>query len=48
MYSFCFFTKGIDIRHHKDRKVRRTKPKSEDVYLLLLVKVRIATCACCQ
>ena len=30
---------GIDIRHNKDRKVHRTKPKSEDVYLLLLVKV---------
>lgn len=30
---------GIDIRHDKDRKVHRTKPKSEDVYLLLLVKL---------
>ena len=29
----------MDIRHNKDRKVRRTKPKSEDIYLRLLVKV---------
>merc|ERR1712036_38572 len=28
-----------DIRHNKDRKVRRTKPKSEDIYLRLLVKL---------
>nr|CAD7454323.1 unnamed protein product [Timema tahoe] len=30
---------GIDINHKYDRKVRRTKPKSQDVYLRLLVKV---------
>merc|ERR1719229_31026 len=30
---------GIDIRHHKDRKVRRTKPASNDIYLGLLVKL---------
>jgi hypothetical protein len=31
---------GIDIRHNKDRKVHRTKPKSQDIYLSLLVKVK--------
>ncbi|KAL3178772.1 hypothetical protein MRX96_009450 [Rhipicephalus microplus] len=30
---------GIDICHKYDRKVRRTRPKSENVYLGLLVKV---------
>merc|ERR1711976_695425 len=30
---------GIDIRHNKDRKVRRTEPKSDDIYLQLLVKL---------
>ncbi|TRZ07795.1 hypothetical protein HGM15179_019311 [Zosterops borbonicus] len=30
---------GIDIRHDKDRKVRRKEPKSQDIYLRLLVKV---------
>ncbi|CAB0018719.1 unnamed protein product [Nesidiocoris tenuis] len=30
---------GIDINHKHDRKVRRKKPKSQDVYLLLLVKL---------
>merc|ERR1712173_12995 len=30
---------GIDIRHNKDRKVHRTKPKSDDIYLSLLVKL---------
>ncbi|CAG2062024.1 unnamed protein product [Timema podura] len=30
---------GIDINHKYDRKVRRTKPKSQDVYLRLLVKL---------
>merc|ERR1711976_395679 len=30
---------GIDIRHNKDRKVHRTEPKSEDLYLRLLVKL---------
>merc|ERR1712083_50422 len=28
-----------DIRHNKDRKVRRTAPKSDDIYLRLLVKL---------
>merc|ERR1711971_1448600 len=32
-------TMGVDIRHNKDRKVRRTAPKSEDIYLRLLVKL---------
>ncbi|XP_043501678.1 uncharacterized protein LOC122523838 isoform X3 [Polistes fuscatus] len=30
---------GIDINHKHDRKVRRTEPKSQDVYLRLLVKL---------
>uniref|UniRef100_A0A1B6LHH9 Large ribosomal subunit protein eL18 n=1 Tax=Graphocephala atropunctata TaxID=36148 RepID=A0A1B6LHH9_9HEMI len=30
---------GIDINHKYDRKVRRTEPKSDDVYLALLVKL---------
>nr|ACZ59464.1 60S ribosomal protein L18 [Flammulina velutipes] len=30
---------GIDIRHHHVRKGNRTSPKSEDPYLLLLVKL---------
>merc|ERR1719412_2745784 len=30
---------GVDIKHKKDRKVRRTKPKSDDIYLSLLVKL---------
>ena len=30
---------GIDIRHNKDRKVRRIEPKSQDIYLRLLVKL---------
>ncbi|XP_067935120.1 large ribosomal subunit protein eL18-like [Watersipora subatra] len=30
---------GIDINHKHDRKVRRTEPKSEDIYLRLLVKL---------
>jgi len=30
---------AIDIRHNKDRKVRRTEPKSQDIYLRLLVKL---------
>lgn len=29
----------MDINHKWDRKVRRTEPKSEDVYLRLLVKL---------
>ncbi|OWK16372.1 RPL18, partial [Cervus elaphus hippelaphus] len=29
---------GVDIRHNKDRKVRRKEPKSQDIYLRLLVK----------
>jgi large subunit ribosomal protein L18e len=31
---------GIDIDKHHVRKGNRTAPKSEDPYLLLLVKVR--------
>jgi len=30
---------GVDICHKWDRKVRRTEPRSEDVYLRLLVKL---------
>merc|ERR1719282_1674891 len=30
---------GVDICHKKDRKVRRTRPKSDDIYLGLLVKL---------
>ncbi|KAL8610499.1 60S ribosomal protein L18 [Nucella lapillus] len=30
---------GIDICHKNDRKVHRTEPKSQDVYLRLLVKL---------
>uniref|UniRef100_A0A8C2QMX6 Large ribosomal subunit protein uL15/eL18 domain-containing protein n=1 Tax=Cricetulus griseus TaxID=10029 RepID=A0A8C2QMX6_CRIGR len=30
---------GVDIRHNKDGKVRRKEPKSQDVYLRLLVKL---------
>merc|ERR1711890_77651 len=30
---------GVDIRHKKDRKVRRTAPRSRDIYLQLLVKL---------
>ena len=30
---------GIDMCHKYDRKVRRTEPKSQDVYLRLLVKL---------
>jgi ribosomal protein L18E len=30
---------GIDIRHNKDRKVHRKEPRSNDIYLRLLVKL---------
>ena len=30
---------GIDIVHKKDRKVHRKEPKSQNVYLRLLVKL---------
>merc|ERR1711944_342864 len=30
---------GVDIKHKKDRKVRRTKPKSQDIYTAQLVKL---------
>uniref|UniRef100_A0A0D9S9F8 Large ribosomal subunit protein uL15/eL18 domain-containing protein n=1 Tax=Chlorocebus sabaeus TaxID=60711 RepID=A0A0D9S9F8_CHLSB len=30
---------GVDIPHNKDRKVRRKEPKSQDIYLRLLVKL---------
>ncbi|XP_008546759.1 60S ribosomal protein L18 [Microplitis mediator] len=30
---------GIDINHKHDRKVRRTEPASQDIYLRLLVKL---------
>ncbi|KYM80249.1 60S ribosomal protein L18 [Atta colombica] len=36
---FRFIKMGIDINHKHDRKVRRTEPKSQDVYLRLLVKL---------
>merc|ERR1712018_48310 len=35
----CFEAMGVDICHKKDRKVRRTRPKSDDIYLGLLVKL---------
>merc|ERR1711931_440093 len=39
-FPFRFESKmGIDIRHNKDRKVHRKEPKSEDIYLRLLVKL---------
>jgi len=34
---------GIDIRHNKDRKVHRKEPRSDDIYLRLLVKVSVCT-----
>uniref|UniRef100_A0A672P3K4 Large ribosomal subunit protein uL15/eL18 domain-containing protein n=1 Tax=Sinocyclocheilus grahami TaxID=75366 RepID=A0A672P3K4_SINGR len=34
-----FFICGVDIRHNKDRKVHRKEPKSQDIYLRLLVKL---------
>ncbi|ALC44499.1 RpL18 [Drosophila busckii] len=37
--NICFVLQGIDINHKYDRKVRRTEPKSQDVYLRLLVKL---------
>uniref|UniRef100_A0A8C8T7B9 Large ribosomal subunit protein uL15/eL18 domain-containing protein n=1 Tax=Peromyscus maniculatus bairdii TaxID=230844 RepID=A0A8C8T7B9_PERMB len=30
---------GVDIRHNKDRKVQHKEPKSQDIYLRLLVKL---------
>ena len=30
---------AIDMCHKHDRKVRRTEPKSQDIYLRLLVKL---------
>uniref|UniRef100_G3PCK3 Ribosomal protein L18 n=1 Tax=Gasterosteus aculeatus aculeatus TaxID=481459 RepID=G3PCK3_GASAC len=30
---------GVDIRHNKDRKVHRKEPRSQDIYLRLLVKL---------
>jgi len=30
---------GVDLKHKNDRKVRRTEPKSQDIYLRLLVKL---------
>merc|ERR1711982_160891 len=35
----CFVAMGVDICHKKDRKVCRTRPKSDDIYLGLLVKL---------
>ena len=39
IYYNAFFSQGIDINHKYDRKVVRREPKSEDVYLRLVVKV---------
>lgn len=44
MLSFIFVhisegKMGVDICHKHDRKVRRTEPKSQDIYLRLLVKL---------
>uniref|UniRef100_A0A7N9IDJ7 Large ribosomal subunit protein uL15/eL18 domain-containing protein n=1 Tax=Macaca fascicularis TaxID=9541 RepID=A0A7N9IDJ7_MACFA len=30
---------GVDIRHSKDRKVRRQEPKSQDIYLISCIKL---------
>merc|ERR1719500_446599 len=30
---------GVDVCHKKDRKVHRTEPKSQDIYLRLLAKI---------
>jgi large subunit ribosomal protein L18e len=38
-FLFPVVEMGIDICHKYDRKVRRTEPKSQDVYLRLLVKL---------
>merc|ERR1711862_172921 len=38
-WGFINTEMGIDIRHNKDRKVHRTEPKSDDIYLRLLVKL---------
>ncbi|XP_025907909.1 60S ribosomal protein L18, partial [Nothoprocta perdicaria] len=35
----CPPSQGVDIRHNRDRKVRRKEPRSQDVYLRLLVKL---------
>ena len=37
--KLCFLFQGKDIKHKHDRKVRRTEPRSQDVYIRLLVKV---------
>ncbi|XP_052002291.1 60S ribosomal protein L18-like [Xyrauchen texanus] len=38
-YFLCVILQGVDIRHNKDRKVHRKQPKSQDIYLRLLVKL---------
>ncbi|AWO96518.1 60S ribosomal protein L18 [Scophthalmus maximus] len=38
-HKFWTSYKGVDIRHNKDRKVHRKEPKSQDIYLRLLVKL---------
>ena len=38
--SHVFILQGIDIDHRYKRKVYRRGPKSNDVYIKLLVKVR--------
>merc|ERR1712127_179999 len=38
-FSLITSKMGIDICHRYDRKVRRTEPRSEDIYLRLLVKL---------
>lgn len=35
----CRVKMGVDLRHHHVKKGNRQAPKSEDAYLLLLVKV---------
>lgn len=45
-FPFHSVSQGIDINHKYDRKVRRTEPKSQDVYLRLLVKV--SSFGCCS
>lgn len=39
--GYLYTGQGIDIARHHVKKGQRTAPKSEDPYLLLLVKVRL-------
>uniref|UniRef100_A0A8C7CI79 Ribosomal protein L18 n=3 Tax=Oncorhynchus TaxID=8016 RepID=A0A8C7CI79_ONCKI len=39
VFTCTIYSQGVDIRHNKDRKVHRKEPKSQDIYLRLLVKL---------